>query len=367
MRVLIDCRMYNGNTLHGLARRDYMTIKELAALKPEWEFGALLCTPCMDDLTSEYNNISTVLTKARPFTLREHCELPKIIADWHPAVYNATSIAVPCRIPGRYVVTVPDLTMYHYPRTFLDRWYHKLILAPVLRKARRVAVYCEDGARDVSENLGIDRSKIDLVYQGADASMARPTTVEQRARTREKFAIKDTPYILCVTNPKIHKNLPRFLQAWEEFKRIDHKNYQLVVVSSMAPWLSERLKGGLNEVRVLSGISDEDLRSLYQDCDFLAFPSLSEGFGLPAVEAMSVGKPVLAANTTSLPEVVGEAGLLCDPFSIEDMARKISVLVNDRQLYDNLKIHCLPRANQFTWKMVAQRHVDCYMKAIADP
>lgn len=377
MRVLVDCRMMCNGFMHGLARSDYMTVKAMARLQPEWEFGCLVCGDVVGDLQKECPNVSTVMTGAKPFTLREHFELPKVLSDWNPAVFHATSIAVPCRIPVRYVITVPDLTIYHHPIRFFDRWYFRLILKPVLNRAKLVAVSCQHCVDDVHKTMGVPLDKLLLISQGVDREVYEDFSAEETAELKKKHGL-DEHYVLCVSNPKPHKNLPRLLEAWKKLKQeceneefisfTDGKGFtgrdlQLVVVSNMQhnlqSWLDE-----LPKLQIVSRVSDRELGFLYQHSEFLAFPSLSEGFGLPVLESLKADRPVCVSGNTSLPEVAGEAGVIFNPYSPDDIRGAMLKLLRDGELYKRLQSHCQAQLSKFSWEKTAQLQIDMYRRAV---
>jgi glycosyltransferase involved in cell wall biosynthesis len=173
----------------------------------------------------------------------------------------------------------------------------------------------------------------------------------------------DQPYILAVGTLEPRKNLPTLLRAFAKIK--DDIPHQLVLVGPEG-WLTGKLKSTLDElalgdrVRLTGFVSDEELGGWYSAADLFAFPSYYEGFGLPTIEAMLCGAPVLASNTSSFPEVVGDAGILIPPTDIDTWAEAMCDLVRDEGRRNDLREKGLVRAESFSWRRTAQETYDIY-------
>lgn len=357
MRVLLDGRMFRGR-MHGLARYVYSTVRAMALQEPEWVFGVLEREGAWADLAGRLPNVEPVPVRADPFSLAEHLELPRRISEWHPALFHAPTLAVPLGVRGRLVVTVPDLTPYHFPRRGLERLYFRGILAPSLRRARRVLVYSEHTARDLVAHLGVPRERITVSPLGVDPALGGPLAPGRLEALREQLGL-GTPYVLCLSNPKPHKNVGVLLEAWARLG----PRAELVLVCARSGWLDRALEG-LGRVRRLDHVPEEALPALYQGARVLVLPSLYEGFGLPVAEAMAAGTPVLAARAASLPELVGEDGLLFDPRDPDDLARSLERLLSDEPLGLELSRRGRERARRWTWEETARVHLATYRSAV---
>ncbi|MCR5661642.1 MAG: glycosyltransferase family 4 protein, partial [bacterium] len=293
--------------------------------------------------------------------LKEHFELPRIIDDWHPAVFHAPTAAIPYGVKSRMVVTVPDLTPYHYPRNFIDRFYFSFYLRLVLRRAKHIIVYSKDTARDCTDNLGIPQDKITVSWLGVDDCYSQKCDASEIEAFKQRSGLKDR-YVLCVANPKPHKNVITLLEAWEKVSA-EMPEVQLVVVSAPGDWMDERMKNVPNCLR-LQGIPEQDMPLLYQGAWALVIPSLYEGFGLPAAEAKCSGIPVIAARAASLPEIVGGNGLLFEPRKAGELADCLKKLYMDNDLA--VKFAELGKAEtaKFNWTQTAEKHLKVYLSAI---
>ena len=180
---------------------------------------------------------------------------------------------------------------------------------------------------------------------------------------REKFGIGGEKYILSVGNLQPRKNLPRLISAYNQWKQETKNTAKLVIVGKKAWLYSDVLKAvGVDnqEIILTDYVSTEDLIRLYNAADCFLYPSFFEGFGIPPLEAMACGTAVGVAKATSLPEVVGDAGIYFDPFSTEEIKDTINRLLTDCALKDQLVQKGLLRVKKFSWKESAKKIVDVY-------
>ena len=356
VRILIDGRMFRGR-MHGLARYVFATLYAMARAAPDWHFGVLEREGAFADLAAELPNIEPVPVQADPFTLAEHWELPRRVAEWNPALFHAPTIAVPSGVRCRLVATVPDLTPFHFPRRGWERLYFRWVLAPALRRARGVLVYSQHTAGDWSRTW--DPSREDHRHRVGSRPGPGP-----RRRPRGPGRPEEAPGAggrLCPVpaNPKPHKNVEVLLKAWDKAR----PQADLALVCPRAAWLDEVLASA-HRVRRLDHVAEEDLPALYQGARLLVIPSLYEGFGLPAAEAMSAGTPVIAARAASLPEVVGQDGWLFDPQDPGDLAWALANLLHDPERRAELSRRGRARAARWTWEDAAQTHLRVYREAL---
>jgi glycosyltransferase involved in cell wall biosynthesis len=275
------------------------------------------------------------------------------------------------------VTTVHDLVpliQSEYRRTVAQRLYTGLVTAG-LRRAARVITDSAASARDLRERLGLPESQIRVIPLAVDDRF-RPLSGEADATwaqsVRARLGIAG-PYFLYVGGFDRRKNVERLLQAFARFKRSGTPPHALVLVGARRAGESffydplpdvEHL--GLRDSVILAGrVGDDDVRALQTGADAFVFPSLYEGFGLPPLEAMACGAPVIAANTSSLPEVVGEAGLLIDPTSVDELAQALARLAGDPELRRELGQRARSRAAGFTWEATVEATANVYREVAA--
>jgi glycosyltransferase involved in cell wall biosynthesis len=273
----------------------------------------------------------------------------------------------PPHLPCPSIVTVHDVSYARAPELFSrrDRALFRFVRGSVRRAARVIAV-SEFTRLDVCDLYRLAPGRVVAIPNGVSARF-RPLA-DAGERVRERFGI-DTPYVLCVGALQPRKNVPLAIEA---FARIGPaaQGCALVVAGGDRGGRPDvldaihraRLAG---RVHLLGHVEEDDLPALYAGARVLAFPSLYEGFGLPALEAMACGTPVVASSTTGLAEAVGDAGLTVDPRNADDLAEALARVLGDDALRERLVAAGLARAAAFTWARTARATAEVYREALA--
>jgi glycosyltransferase involved in cell wall biosynthesis len=262
------------------------------------------------------------------------------------------------------VVTVHDLGYLHYPEAhrLLDRFYLDLSTRYNARAATHLIADSAATKRDLIERYGIGPSKITVVYPGYDVAIFQPVKDEgiiEAVKARYDI-IGD--YILFVGTLQPRKNLTRLIEAFSNI-RYPISNIQLVIAGKKG-WLYEQIfrqvkELGLEGEVVFTGyVPAGDLPALLSGARLFVFPSLYEGFGLPVLEAMSCGTPVVCSNASSLPEVAGDAAVLVDPLDVEDLAMAMERVLSDEELRAELIERGFEQARKFSWERCARETLD---------
>ncbi|MEA2576116.1 MAG: hypothetical protein QOH93_3414 [Chloroflexia bacterium] len=297
---------------------------------------------------------------AAPFPrMWTHLRLSWEMLSRPPRVLFVPSHVVPPCHPRRTVVTVHDLGYLQYPQahTRASRLYLHLSTFFSARSARRVIAISEATKRDLVRHYRVPPRKISVIYHGRDPIFA---PVEDQARVAEvaaRYGVQ-APYCLHVGTLQPRKNLGLLIEAWDILRGSMEQPPQLLLAGKRG-WLYDNLfemvqaRGLTDLVRFADYVERDDLPALYSGALALTFPSLYEGFGLPPLEAMSCGTPVIASTATSLPEVVGDAGILLDPHDPRPWAEAVQRLIRDTGLQSELRRRGLERASRFTWERCA--------------
>jgi glycosyltransferase involved in cell wall biosynthesis len=300
-----------------------------------------------------------------PLTLSR--ELRRNPVDVLHVQYTAPPLA-PCPV----VVTIHDLSFEHLPETFKRRSWMQLRLT-VRRTARHAAQIITDSEysrQDISKTYGIPDERIVVTPAAAPAHFSRVTIPTELKKVRDNYGIK-RDYILSLGSIQPRKNLVRLIEAYSVLRqsRPEVKLPQLVLAGKRG-WLdSETHKAAQRNTNdgdiVFTGyVAESDLSALYSSATCFVYPSYFEGFGLPILEAMQCGVPVIAGNRTSIPEIVADAGLLFDPFDTNALAEALQRLLDDEELRAALRAKGLQRAAQFSWRKTAQLTLQAYKQAV---
>ena len=271
---------------------------------------------------------------------------------------------------GKLVTTIHDvkpLLLSDGKRPWPWKGMFKRMMIPnPLEKIDHVVTISQCSKRDIMEKLGVPDNRISVIYQGVEFDRFCPNPSGNSERP-------DAPsYILCVAGSDPTKNIKSLIHAYSKFPNRLLNNYQLVLAGDLQRdrMLCETIKQlGLENNVVMTGIvSDERLVRLYQEAAVFVFPSLYEGFGLPLLEAMACGCPVVSSNRSSIPEVVGDAGILIDPLDLTAMSQAIERVLTDSTLAERLRGAGLRQAKRFDWNQTARETVQLYQKVVgADP
>lgn len=293
----------------------------------------------------------------------EQLGLPVNIATRRLDVFHTPIGAVPLLSTAPTVVTVHDLAFLKYPDQ-LPRSRRSWLIAATrmsVRRAAKIITVSQATARDLQEWLNVPDDRIQAIPLATSGNVQR---VE--GTSLDVFRMKwniDRPYVLAVGTLEPRKNLPTLLRAFAKIK--DDVDHQLVLVGPEG-WLTGELKATLQElnlgdrVRLTGFVSDEELGGWYSAADLFAFPSYYEGFGLPSIEAMRCGAPVLASDNSAFPEVIGQAGVMIPAADEKAWADSMLDLLTDSGKRETLRQRGFTRANLFSWDRTAQSTYDVY-------
>ncbi len=302
---------------------------------------------------------------ASPFGLRQQWQDRGILRRVRASVYHSPYYLMPYFTGINTILTVYDLIPQFFPGAVSARarLLFRLATRLALRRASHTIAISEATRRDFLKAYGLAPGVISTVPLAA-APHFSPAAAEEVAAMKRTLALP-APYVLYVGTDKPHKNLAALLQAWNMLGQSDRQGHQLVLAGHFAGRRIEALArsaSGPPQVRTITNVPEAHLRALYSGASLFVFPSLYEGFGLPVIEAMACGCAVACSNRSSLPEIVGEAGLLFDPQAPAAIAAAISALLSDRALRQKLGALGLERAKGFSWQRTAAETVALYRR-----
>jgi glycosyltransferase involved in cell wall biosynthesis len=266
------------------------------------------------------------------------------------------------------LVTIHDLNYHFFPEDWSPAALraNRVLIPLVARRATRILTVSHSSARAICQVLNVPTSKVDTVHLGIDGNLVA-SGAEDETKVRRKHGIEGR-FILCVTASHPHKNLDGLLRAYDHLTRRWPEAPPLAVVGIKGRHqakLEETLarRQGAGRVILTGWVDAKELAALYRAATLFVFPSKYEGFGFPVLEAMSAGTPVVSSNSTSLPELVGDAGLLVDPDNHVAMAEAMHQLIDDERLRRELIERGTRRARRFTWDAAAASTLASYQAA----
>jgi len=279
-------------------------------------------------------------------------------------LFHATDHLLPRLTRAKSVFTLHDLVFRFYPQTHkpLNRWFLTLMMPRFLKGADAVIAVSESTKRDAIRIYGIDEAKTTVIYEGVSPHFRRASP-QAVAAVRQKYGLPDE-FILSVGTIEPRKNLTSLVEAYHALRN-ERSPLGLVIVGKKG-WLysgffTRMHELGLDNKVIFPGfVPDEDLPALYSAAALFVFPSLYEGFGLPVLEALACGAPVITSNASSLPEVAGEAALLVDPNSLEALVRAAREVLSKGRLREDLQAKGPRQAAKFNWQRAAQETLAVY-------
>jgi glycosyltransferase involved in cell wall biosynthesis len=368
MHVGVDARLLSG-PLTGIGRYTLELSKALIRCTP---VQLSLYTPSrVDDQTQQH--LRPALLKSGSFKSRlfkmawSQTTLPYWANKDRIDLFWGATHRLPRFLPQSIarVVTIHDLVWKYAPQTMrpLSLIIEKRLMPEAMKLADLVMVDSQGTADGIADTFPQYASKVRLVHLGATAQISPPgfTSLSQHGIHR--------PYFLFVGTLEPRKNLERLIEAYALLPKSQRDKLSLVIAGGKG-WgnvdlLTLLKKNKLQEsVKLLGYVDEQQLAALYANARFLAMPSIYEGFGLPLVEAMQYGTPVLTSNTGCLAEIAGDAGILVDPLSIESISHGIGQLILDNRLLETLKVNAMSRSRQFTWQRCAEETLSVFKEAL---
>jgi glycosyltransferase involved in cell wall biosynthesis len=360
MKILFDYRMIDWS---GIGRYSFNLIKEYNNLLLDNKLFLL----CNNDKEEKNGKFSKIRCKSKIFSFREQLELPILNLNEKIELFHSPHFVFPIFNNKRLVLTIHDLTPLLFSEYFskLERIYMSSLIWLAKFKADKVIVVSENTKYDLVNKFGFKEEKIKVIYNGVRTDSKFITNQKLLNEIRQNYNTGNK-YMLYVGNIKPHKNIPRLLRALAKV----NEDIKLVIVGKRDKAYDEVFEVieeyQLEDNVIFTGfVPDNDLIMLYNAAEIFVYPSLYEGFGLPPLEAMACGTPVITSNVSSLPEVVGDAAITVDPYNIDELASAINNILSNSDLQGELSKKGLERAKQFSWKKTAEETLKVYEEILA--
>ena len=369
MRIAIDARKLRD---YGIGTYVRNVLRHLSRLDRSTEY-VLLCQAQDCGVAEELGeNFRAVRQAAPAYSVREQVAVPLDLRREGIDLFHAPHYVLPPLTPCKAIVTIHDCIHLRFPQYLPNRLayaYARSSLWMAAHRAERVLTVSEASKRDILRYFRIPESRIHVIHNAIDERFGTEPAEEEVTRVRERYQLND-PFVLYAGNIKPHKNLERLIEAFHLLRRQGHDHVKLLIIgdeiSKYATLRRAVHRYKLHKhVRFFGFVPDKTLAILYRLAAVFVFPSLYEGFGLPPLEAMASGTPVVTSNISSLPEVVGDAALLIDPYSAEAIADAMRRVLTDAALRDDLRRRGLERARHFSWERSVTRVREIYDEVLA--
>jgi glycosyltransferase involved in cell wall biosynthesis len=368
VRIAIDARK-----LHDFGIGTYIrnVLVGLAAIDQQTEF-IVLCQPGDADAVHELGaNFRAIPETARPYSVGEQIWIPLSLVRERAHLLHEPHYVLPPATRCRTVVTIHDCIHLMFPQYLPGRLAHvyaRTSMWSAVHKSDRILTVSEASKRDILRFFDIAPDKVSVIYNAIDERFLAPPDEERMDQIRQRYQL-DHPFLLYVGNIKKHKNLERLIDAFGRARASGLEDLKLVIIgdeiSKYPPLRQSVHRHRLDKhVRFLGFQPYHTLAAFYRLARAFVFPSLYEGFGLPPLEAMACGTPVVTSNVSSLPEVAGGAAILVDPYEPASIAEGIIRAVTEESTRADLITRGLARARDFSWSQSARSIHRIYMDVL---
>lgn len=364
MKIVVNTRLLLKNKLEGIGWFTYESFKRITQAHPEHDFYFLFDRKFSDEfLFAENVHPIVIYPPARHpllWMLWFEFSVPRILKKLKPDLFVSPDGYLSLQTNVPQLPVIHDINFYHRPKDlpFSSRAYYRHFFPKFANKAKRIVTVSEFSKQDICDSYYILPDKVDVVYNGANQEY-RPLTPEEIEATKQKYT-GGHDYFMFIGSLHPRKNVSGLLNAFDSFVskyRTDHK----VVIVGEKMFFTSELDLTYNQMRfgddvVFTGRLDtSELKYVLGAATAMVFVPFFEGFGIPIVEAMYAGVPVIASNTTSLPEVAGDAALYVDPNDVDDIAAAMHKIESDEKLRNELIERGKRQRDKFSWDMTADR------------
>ncbi len=370
MRIAIDARKLRD---YGIGTYIRNLLRHLSRIDTATEYVLLCRAQDCGAVEALGENFRAVSEPAPSYSFREQLRIPLDLRREGIDLFHAPHYVLPPLTPCKSIVTIHDCIHLRFPQYLPSRLayaYARSSLWIATHRSNRVLTVSEASKRDIQQYFHVPERKIDVIYNAIDERFGEAPPADEVERVRERYQLND-PFVLYAGNIKPHKNLERLIEAFHTLRRDGLDQVKLLLigdeVSKYATLRRAVHKYKLHKhVRFFGFVPDQTLAVLYRLAAVFVFPSLYEGFGLPPLEAMASGTPVITSNVSSLPEVVGDAALLIDPTRPEEIAAAMRRVLTEPSLRDDLRARGLRRVQEFSWDRSIRRVRDIYEEVLAE-
>jgi glycosyltransferase involved in cell wall biosynthesis len=373
MKIAINCWVLRNKQLDGIGFFAVNAISRIIKKNPEVQFQIL----CDKKFSEPYFDFSNV-TKHKIFPPFRHpllyifyleIVLPLFLRKARPDAIASVDGFLSLMSKCKQVPVIHDLNFIHYPKDLKlkNRLYYNFFFKRFAKKASTIATVSEYSKNDIINSFKIDENKIDVVWNDANGNFT-PLTSEEIKAVQQKWS-DGKPYFFFVGSMHPRKNIKRLIESFDLFKQQTNAEHKLLLSGNIL-WSKSEIENTYinsdykNDIHFVGRLSDEDLRQVLGSAFALSFVPIFEGFGVPIIEAMQSGVPVICSNKTSMPEIAGDAAILVDPLNIPEIADAMKKIFYDNELRESLIEKGFEQKKKFSWDITAALLWETIEKAI---
>lgn len=359
MKIAIDARMIRSGSMHGIARYVYHLLNGLSSIAGDHRIYVLVNEGSPLEGKSWPSHMTLVNIEAAWISLKEQWEIPRVLKKVGADLFHTPSFVAPLMVPCAMIMTIHDLNHMVMPQfyTLFHKYYYQLVVRGSIRKSRYVLTVSNFSRSEIIRTLGLDATKVFVTYNGVAPGYQPVTDPERLEYVRDIYGLSKR-FILCVSNSKPHKNVHQLVRAYC-YSGLDIPLVLTTPVDRNLIRIAENY-GKKHLVYFSKFIAEEHLPAIYSMTDLFVYPSTYEGFGLPPLEALACGAPVVVARSSSLPEVVGENAIFANPFDFKAIASALELGMNDENLRRRLKKVGIRHARRFSWDKMSAQTLEIY-------
>lgn len=364
IKIGIDARFF-GPKQKGLGRYVQKLVENLEKVNSTNKFVIFLRKENWDEYQPANPNFKKVLADYKWYSIKEQIFMPFKIQKAGIDLMHFPHFNVPIFCFKPFIITIHDLILKKFPTSrastlspflySLKNLAYKIVIFSAVKRAKKIIVVSNYTKKDILRYFKIKQEKIEVIYEGVFLGAA-PRVLGTAPKE----------YLLYVGNAYPHKNLERLILAFNKLVKDFQMDLQLILVGEI-DYFYKKIQNKFSDPKQIiftDFVSDKELFALYQNASVYVFPSLCEGFGLPPLEAMAYGIPVVCSSSSCLPEILGKAAVYFNPRNIDDMAEKIRHVLEDKNLQKKLIEQGFKRIKKYNWLKTAQETMDIYLSVV---
>ena len=351
---------------HLLIQNDDKLFRYILLVMPGTQFSEDL----KEVIAKHESAIEVIEFDAKHYSLNEQTKLHKFLEELNLDLVHFTNLNHPVLYQGKFIVTIHDLTLFQFSEraSLTKKLAYNYVIQKAARNSKKILTVSEFAKGELIKKFSLPENKVVVTYNGIDEKFKKITNPKTLEKSEKYGLLK--PYYLYVGQWRSHKNLLNLVEA---FSNLTNKGLKGKVELVFAGKIDKKypelpaLVTKLNltgDVRFTGFVDDDDLPAIYNNALAFVFPSFSEGFGLPALEAQASGTPVISSDSTSLPEVLGDGAVFFDPDNVAELTKRMIEVLQDEKLRDKLISAGLVNAKRFTWQATAEKTLEVYRELL---